>query len=700
MGRVRRYEIQDRIGLGGMAEVFRAIAVEKDGRRRPVVVKRILEHLSEDETYRRMFLDEAKLVAGLHHANVVELVDAGRMDKQLFLAMEYVDGGDLGRVLRTARRNEKPVPPAVALYVTREVLRALQYVHGRTTSDGRPMGLVHRDVTPGNVLLTRDGQVKLGDFGIAKATYRAGKTVPGVIKGNALYMSPEQLTGKKLDARTDVYAAGMMLYTMLAGRHPLEGLSFNEVVAATLGARLPAPSAMRKDLAGGTEELILKAVHSDPNERFLSALDFLFSLEARAKDGKLALEPAVLAEYVEDLFDEGPVPTPVPSIIARLDPLIAEEIATRSEKSPIPLSPSEEGSFFTTSGALDAALVAKVVPGEPAPESSIPVGAVAPAPEPTKEKERAKEPTPRPKKSDAKAAVPERAIWLGREGKAVSALAIDDHGRWAISSGNDPTLVCWDLVLRRKARALDGHKSAVTSLAISRDGAWAVSGGRDKSVRFWRMSDGSVTRTLDHGAWVFAVDVSPDGGQLLSAGLDAKVKIWERESGLVTTTLEGHEDCVNAAVFLPDGRRVLTGSRDKTIRLWDVTTGSQELALLGEAMDSVRAIAVSADGMRALSAGAEPTVRLWDLALGSEVHRFQGHKEPVAAVCFARDGRFAISASYDHTIRVWDTTDGSCREVLEGHSDAVLSLALSSDGGFAVSGGADGRVGLWDLRKP
>src|SRR5438128_6440714 len=121
-----------------MAEVFRATAIGKDGTRRAVVVKRILEHLSEDDAYRRMFLDEARLIAGLHHPNVVELVDAGRMDKQLFLAMEYVDGGDLGRVLRTARRHEKPMPPAVALYVAREVLRALQSVHGRTSSDGKP----------------------------------------------------------------------------------------------------------------------------------------------------------------------------------------------------------------------------------------------------------------------------------------------------------------------------------------------------------------------------------------------------------------------------------------------------------------------------------------------------------------------------------------------------------------------------------
>src|SRR4051812_48849355 len=178
-----------------MAEIYRARAIGRDAATDIVCVKKILPHLSEDPEYQQMFMDEARVAFTLHHPNIVQVKDLGRIDDQLFLALEYVDGADLGEILLKARDRDELLPVPVALYIALEVLKGLHYAHSRRGADGRAMAIVHRDVSPGNVLVSRTGAAKLGDFGIARAAVRAGRTVAGVVKGNALYMAPEQITG-------------------------------------------------------------------------------------------------------------------------------------------------------------------------------------------------------------------------------------------------------------------------------------------------------------------------------------------------------------------------------------------------------------------------------------------------------------------------------------------------------------------------
>lgn len=228
--RFGRYLLFDRIGRGGMADIYLARLETEIGAARRVVVKQILPELSRDPRFARMLIDEAKLVSGLRHANIVQVLDLGREGERLFIAMEYVEGFDLDQLLRALSRRRIALPAEFALFVVREVLAALDFAHRATDEEGRPRGIVHRDVSPSNVLISFEGEVKLCDFGIAKAlgmpavasaepgsSGEAGSGKRSSIAGKAAYMSPEHARGEELDARADVFSAGIVLHELCAG---------------------------------------------------------------------------------------------------------------------------------------------------------------------------------------------------------------------------------------------------------------------------------------------------------------------------------------------------------------------------------------------------------------------------------------------------------------------------------------------------
>jgi len=215
-----RYRLVRTIGAGGMAQVYEGRAIGRGGIERRVAIKRLLNEHAADESVRRMFLDEARIASRIYHGNVVAVLDFGLLDGDEFLVMEHVDGPDAGRAARTARGAEQPMPAGVCLHVISEIAHALAYVHGLTDESGRPLGIVHRDLSPGNILLSWEGDVKLSDFGIALATGREERTATGVVKGKIAYMAPEQATGRAVGPAADVFALGGTLHALLAGAPP------------------------------------------------------------------------------------------------------------------------------------------------------------------------------------------------------------------------------------------------------------------------------------------------------------------------------------------------------------------------------------------------------------------------------------------------------------------------------------------------
>ncbi|QSQ22836.1 serine/threonine protein kinase [Pyxidicoccus parkwayensis] len=274
-----KYRILQQLASGGMAHLLLASIDGPDGFSKPCVVKRILPEYANLEAFSRMFADEAKVAALLTHPNIVQVFDFGKIDGQYYLAMEWIQGQSLDRVLRHAWKGAFPLGPRVAVDVGLAISDALAYAHAKTLPDGTPLKLVHRDVTPGNVLVSRDGIVKLADFGIVKSSVNLERTVTGVVKGKYPYMSPEQITNRELDHRSDLYSLGIVLYEASTGKRLYKRDTVEATIMAASQAHVPPPSEHNPDFPPGLERILLKLLQREPDARYQSARELHVDLE-------------------------------------------------------------------------------------------------------------------------------------------------------------------------------------------------------------------------------------------------------------------------------------------------------------------------------------------------------------------------------------------------------------------------------------
>jgi len=297
-----KYVLHERIGAGGMAEIFRATAYGVEGFTKDVCIKRILPTLTTDETFVKMFIDEAKIAVALHHPNVVQVFDLGRIGEHYFIAMELVRGRDLLQLINRCRAIKTRIPVHLVLCLISEVCKGLDYAH-KVRAEGRPLGIIHRDVSPSNILISWDGIVKVADFGIAKAALKDERTVTGTMKGKYGYMSPEQVKGEHTDHRSDIFATGVLTWEALACRRLFKGDTDLETLERVRAAEIPKPpSAHHREVTPEVDRLVLKALAVRPEDRYQTAGEFhtaiadqLFALGKR-------LETADLAEYMQTLF--------------------------------------------------------------------------------------------------------------------------------------------------------------------------------------------------------------------------------------------------------------------------------------------------------------------------------------------------------------------------------------------------------------
>jgi serine/threonine protein kinase len=299
------YELIDRIAVGGMAEVFKAKRSGAAGFEKTLAVKRILPHLSDNEEFLNMFVDEAKMVAGLSHPNIVQIFDLGQIDKSYFIAMEYVHGRDLRTILKRAKEKEQRLPLDLALRVASGLCAALEFAHRKKDDRGRAMEIVHRDVSPQNILISFEGDVKLTDFGIAKATTKASSTDRGALRGKLLYMSPEQAWGKGLDRRSDLFSLGLVLYEMIADEKPfLAGSEGTEmtILEKVRQCQIAAPRSLNPRIPESLDRLVMKALQKDPDERFQDAAEMSRALD-RVMRERQPLSQGELKRFMELLFD-------------------------------------------------------------------------------------------------------------------------------------------------------------------------------------------------------------------------------------------------------------------------------------------------------------------------------------------------------------------------------------------------------------
>jgi serine/threonine protein kinase len=298
-----RYALFDFIGRGGMAEIYLARERTEIGATRRCVVKQILPEFASDPKFSEMLVHEAKLAARLSHANVVQVLDLGREDGRLFIAMDYVEGFDVNDLLRRCSQAKVPLPFSFAVHILREALKGLDYAHRRPDDRGRPLGLVHRDVSPSNLLVSFEGEVKVCDFGIARANDAiedAPQALDEVIKGKAGYMSPEHARGEPIDARADVFAAGIVLWEMAAGRR-LYRAADGTLLEQARRAHIPElPSGLPGDeqLRG----IVARALAADRDARYPSAAAMHRDLDEYAVRTRLMTSSLKLGDWLTQTF--------------------------------------------------------------------------------------------------------------------------------------------------------------------------------------------------------------------------------------------------------------------------------------------------------------------------------------------------------------------------------------------------------------
>jgi serine/threonine-protein kinase len=297
-----KYLLLDRIAVGGMAEIFLARQMGPEGFEKTVVLKRIRPHLGDKKSFVRMFLNEAKLAAQLNHPNVIHIHDLGKVGDSYFIAMEYLFGRDMRRVLPKCEQQGIAFPIVYACKIASQVLEGLYYAHQKTDLQGRPLGIVHRDVTPENIFVSFDGGVKVLDFGIAKAANQVEMTRAGEIKGKLSYMSPEQCMGKPLDHRSDIFSLGVVLYEWVTGFKLFTGESDVAVLKSITDGKIYKPSYFKGDVPEQIEQILMRALEKDPAQRYQTAWEMQYDLDKFLANNEFTPSNQHLATFMKQVF--------------------------------------------------------------------------------------------------------------------------------------------------------------------------------------------------------------------------------------------------------------------------------------------------------------------------------------------------------------------------------------------------------------
>ena len=313
--RFGKYELLEKIGTGGMAEIYKATVAGPDGFEKLQVVKKILPMYAQNRSFIKMLIAEAKVSSVLQHANIVQIFELGEIDEQYYIAMEWVNGPDLLHILtECTRRNMRMTAPLI-LFMVSEICKGLAYAHSATDTKGRPLNIIHRDVSPSNVLISRQGDVKVMDFGVARADLerasrdRRHKTAEGVLKGKLGYMSPEQVIGAEIDHRSDIFALGIMLFESLTLKRLFLGKTDLDTLINIRDVKIDGKLRKHDYIAQGIQQLIRKALAQDPQDRFQSASDFQEAILDHLFENRQRVSNRMLSEFVSEIL-EPPAPPP------------------------------------------------------------------------------------------------------------------------------------------------------------------------------------------------------------------------------------------------------------------------------------------------------------------------------------------------------------------------------------------------------
>jgi serine/threonine protein kinase len=701
-----KFEILAELGQGAMGKVYRAHDPILD---RPVALKTVAPSLLKDQDALTRFRREARAAARLQHPNIVTIFEVGEVEGTHYIAMELVEGMDLGEAMTPPDRF--PLEHKVRLVV--DVCRGLHFAHRQ--------GVVHRDVKPANIRLTQDGTVKILDFGIARRlatdTTDPNLTQAGMVLGTPSYLSPELLQGAKVDHRADMWAVGVILYEMLAGRRPFEAPTITGLITRIV-AEPPPPFDASLRLPPGLVAVALRALDKDRDRRFADLDEMakaLLSTIGVAPPPELPLDPVVKKRAYEANFAEAR------RLLAEEDLSGALEAARRAQS----LDPSRTGIVSlikVIEGRLRTADTLRRPPAQPAAESDTdatrtavataprpPVSAPAAALAPITSSVAGLPLPPGPLDTAtlrARGAGAFRDLGTFGEPPATKEAALSPVADIFAVAGADGAIRLWDLrsrnrvgLLRTDLHRRSGHDAAALALAFSPDGSLLASAHVDGVVHLWDMSTGDeVPVRLRHDESVGAIAFSPDGATLATGSLDANLRLFDvgaAVAGEARRELVRQPAGVTALAWIDGGERILTGHQSKVLRLTDPVRRRLVDTLRGPEA-RVKLLALSPDGRNLAVASDDLLIRIYDLTTRKETGQLAALKRPAASLSFLADGGYLASVCLDNSVQLWDVDSLSLAATLWGPSDeSFVSLALFGESNHLAAAVADGRIRVW-----